>query len=793
MFRNYIKIAWRNILWNKLYSTINIGGLALGLTICMLIMLYVAHERSFDRFHANADRIFSISQKSEFGGDTINLQSMAYNMAPEAAKNDERIAAYLRLLTPFNTTIVISNAEKGVKFSEKEVLYADANFFSFFSFQLLNGNAKAVLNQPFSVVISEKMRQKYFGSENPIGKTLKIKADSSYVFQVSGVMKDMPSNTDINAEFIIPVSGMRAMQENAGIKDGGNFKTYFLLKDANHVADAQRIIQLSADKNAAGPQGKYLLTSLPDQHLSLNFNDSSAGKYLKIFPIVAALVLLLALVNYMSLSTARATLRAKEIGVRKVTGASRKIIAAQFYVESALYTILAFALAYVLYTLFHDSFLTVLQIQIDDSFVNGTQVLAFMTILLLLTIAVAGSYPSIVLSAFKPVATLGGKMDAKSGGGKVRKIFTTLQFTISVVLIICGIIIYNQLYFIRHTDTGVNRENVLTIPIQKTMGTNYQAFREEIQNLAGVKQVAMARYSMYQGYDMFASTGEGKTEPVVLKMLTVDQNFIPLMGIKWEIPPVLASSVTQPKTIVLNESLRDELKLPANPLGQKIGTGGDDKVEVVGVVKDFNFQSLSSKIDGLGIFAAPDTSAYWTAFGSTLYVKINPNTNLPTIISKLKNSYGRFDKENAFEYQFVDDAFNAMFKAEERLAGLFGLFMGLTLLIAMMGLYGLSTFTAQQRTKEIGIRKVLGATVTQITTLLSKDFLLLVLIAIMIASPIAWYAMNQWLQDFAYRITIEWWVFALAGIMALLIAFLTISYQAIKAALANPVKSLRTE
>ncbi|MGV8878664.1 MAG: ABC transporter permease [Sphingobacteriaceae bacterium] len=790
MLKNYLKSAWRNMCRNKLYSAINIGGLALGLAICMLITLYVIHEYSFDRFHAHSRQIFSVSQTMEVNGQTINSIYMPYHMAPEVVKNDDQAVTYLRLQKPFISTLVISNTDKGIKFAEKKVLYADANFFRFFSFGLLQGQANKVLSDPFSVVISEKMKEKYFGDENPVGKNLLIKTDSSYLFQVSGVMKNLPSNTDIEADFIVSMDGMRAMKENEN-RNGPDYKVYFLLKNASSATHVQKTIQNYGKQISPGFPSKYNLTPLIEEHLGQGY--SSTAKYLKIFPFVALLILLMALVNYMSLSTARATLRAKEIGIRKVSGADRKTIAAQFYVESAMYTLLAFALGYFMYFFGYSYFLNILQIQIDHAFISNSQILLVMAGLFLFTMLIAGSYPSLVLSAFKPIATLQGKMSKQTGGSLVRKVFTTLQFSIAVVLLICGAVIYNQLSFLRHLDTGVDRENVISIPINTTMGNHYQAFKKDIQNLAGVKEVGAARYELYKGFDMFSTFGDDKTQNITLKMLTVDQHFIPLMGIKWKIaPPSLDAGYLKNK-IIVNEALLKQLNLKGNPIGQKIGAKSNDMVEIVGVVKDFNFQSLNAKIDGLGIFIGPDDIPYWTLHGSTVLLKINAKTNLTTLIAALKKKYSSFDQESAFEYQFADDSFNAMFKAEDRLADLFSLFMGLTLLIAIMGLIGLATFNTAQRRREIGIRKVIGASVNQITSLLAKDFLRLVLLAILIAFPIAWYGMHQWLQNFNYRVTISWWIFIGVGVLTMLAAILSVSFQAIKAAVANPVKSLRSE
>lgn len=791
MVLNYLKIAWRNLWRNKLYSSINIGGLALGLAVCMLIMLYVAHEHSYDHFHKNTSRIFSVYTSGTYGGQAVNTSHMDYEYGPAATKNDPRIQAFLRTQKPFGAPLLVNNAAKNIRFPEPQLLYVDNNFFDFFSFPLVSGSAATVLQQPFTIVVSEKMAQKYFGQENPVGKVLYLTADSTYLFQVSGVMKNMPSNSSIQADFVASISSMKGMKENQGIVAGINFKTYFLLHQAADMTVVQKNMQLTAEKSDPEMHSQYHLLSFADEHFKMNTDQASGIKYLHIFPFVAGLVLLLALVNFMSLSTARATLRAKEIGVRKVTGASRRVIAAQFYIESALYTLLAFVLAYLIYALLHRSFLDILQISIDESFVNGTQTLGIMVALLLVTTAVAGSYPAIVLSAFKPIATLQGVMSNKSGGVWVRKLFTTLQFVIAVTLIISGIVIGKQLYYMRHTDTGVNRENIVMLSIHKTMGTHYPAFKKAVADLHGVKQVATMRYPMYSSYDMYGGKSNENNEPVIFKMLNVDNDFISLLGIKWKISPPSPAAIAQRGNVVLNESLARKLQLPAQPLGRQITAPPGEVITVAGVVKDFNFQSFSSKIDGLGLFVAPDTLSYWTAFGSTMFVKITPHTNLPTLLAGIKSTYERFDKENPFEYQFMDDAFNAMFKAEDRLAGIFNLFIGLTVLIAGMGLFGLATFAAQQRTKEVSIRKVLGAGILSITTLLSKDFIKLVLLAVLIASPIAWWAMHNWLQHFAYSIHLSGWIFVAAGLLTVIIALCTVSFQALKAAIANPVQGLK--
>ncbi|MBE7174792.1 MAG: ABC transporter permease [Mucilaginibacter polytrichastri] len=804
MFKNYLKIAWRNLWRNKLYSFINIGGLALGLTICMLIMLYVAHEHSYDSFHKNASRIFSVHVQFTMGGNKMNMPKFNYPVGPMTQKADAHVADYMRLYNQYTPVVIRNPADENLRFSEKSILFTDANFFSFFSFPLLKGDVKSVLKNPFSVVISQEKAHKYFGDENPVGKTLSLRSDSTYLLQVTGVMANSPSNTDLKADFIIALSSMKNIPQSkplfqSQIFQGGAFKTYFLLKNAADTAQVKRTMRALGRVGHKEPiSDEYFLTNIADSHLEMNFDDVSGNsKYLKIFPIVAGLILLLALVNYMSLSTARATLRAKEIGVRKVTGAGRKTIATQFYVESAIYALLSFALAYIVCNLFQPLFFNLLQLRIDASFLYHPMVLAMMAGLLLLTIAAAGLYPSIVLSSFKPVEILSGKMSNKGGGAAVRKVFTTVQFVISVALMICGLVIDRQLHYMRNTETGVQRENVLMVPVQSSMRNHYQSLRNDLQNLPGVQQVATAHYPMYKGYDTyFIESKKKKGEQIDLPNFVVDKNFIPTLGIQWKYKPLEIAQLDKGKKIVINEAAVRKLDVQGAPVGQFVDFGRNENYEIAGVVKDFNFQSLDAKIDAIALFINPDTTNRWGMRGNDgacIFLKTSKGTNLPSLISKVKNTYEKYDKTAPFEYQFMDDAFNAMFQAEDRLAGIFSLFIGLTVFIAGLGLFGLATFSAQQRIKEIGIRKVLGASVVQITSLLSRDFLRLVLIAVVIASPIAFFTMQNWLQDFAYRIHLQWWMFALTGFLAVGIAFFTVSFQAIRSALANPVKSLRTE
>ncbi|MES2265998.1 MAG: ABC transporter permease [Bacteroidota bacterium] len=797
MFKNYLKIALRNLQKQKLYSFINISGLAVGLAVCMMIMLYVTHEMTYDRFHKDAKRIYKLQASVKIGGNTMNMNYMSYASGPLVKHSQPGVAGYMRTLDYFKPVVVSNPINPDYKFTEEKLVFADPAFFNFFTFKLLSGTTSSVLDKPFSVVISQDMAKKYFGDTDPVGKTIRLKTDSAYTYQVTGVAENAPSNSSIDYNFVASNSSLLAMKEAKNYTgeqriSSGSFNLFLLLKNAADTASTRKSLQVMANKDKGDFETHYTLSSLTALHLANNFGDFSNLKYLKIFPLVAVLILLLALVNYMSLTTARATLRAKEVGVRKVSGASRKTIAAQFYVETGLFTILSFGLGYVLCYAFKPWFLNVLQLKIDNSFLYNPQVLLLLFGLLLLTAFIAGIYPSIVLSSFKPVITLKGKMSRQAGGTTVRKVFTTLQFSIAVGLIICGVVIDRQLYYLRHADTGLNRENVVMIPVGNSIGKNYPAFNKDVKALAGISNVATSHYAMYGGYDMYFVQGKTKGESTALASLSVDDKFITTLGLEWKFAPEPNTQFAGRNKIVINETAIKELKLPANPVGSLVDAG-NQKLEVAGVVKNFNFSSMESTIGPLSLSIAADTTQFWGQMGCNLFARIKPHTNIPSMISAIQSIYKKYDQETPFSYTFMDDAFDKQYKAEDRLASIFSTFTYITILLATLGLFGLAAFTIEQRNKEIGIRKILGASMATITTLLSTGFVKLIGLSVLIASPIAWYAMHSWLQNFAYRIAVPWWVFVFAGALALLTAVVTISYHAIKAALANPVDSLRSE
>lgn len=796
LFLNYIKLAWRNLGKRKLYSFINIGGLAAGLCVCMLIMLYVAHELSYDRFHKDSDRIFSLLEKIKLENDTIRIERFNYTSGPTIKQQNAGVESFLRMGSFLNEATVLQRADNpAIRGEESGVWFSDANYFRFFSFPLLEGQPDEVLKQPFTMVVSTDMAEKYFGSTDVVGKQLRFNGE--HLFQITGVMANAPSNSSIKADFLLSISSMGSM---ASLKQfvtqtggfGGVFLTYLKLDNASQQGRVtQQVDELLV---AQRDPGKSMLMPLASMHRESRFGTGFNLRYLNLFPLVAALILLMALINYMSLSTARATIRAREIGVRKALGADHKRIAQQFYVESGLYALLAFCLALVLCLALRPWFFNLLQLKVDMTFLYHPVVLSIYAGLLLITILIAGSYPSFVLSRYNPVTVLSGKMSKGNGGATVRKVLTVLQFSTAAVLIICSIVINRQLFFFRHTDTGINKENVVMLPFRSSIGAHYQAYRQQVAALNGVTQTATARYSLFGDFDIWVvPRTDGSESMLSLTTLRVDTSLMGMMGLQWKIPPADMTQLGMPGTIVLNEAAVAGFGFSGSPIGKQIRMGPEE-TKIVGVLKNFHFKSLHSAIAPLAMKVEKDNSDLWgTGSPGCLFVKVAPKQNMPALIAQLNKIYAAYDTQTPFQYTFLDDAFAKMYTAEDRLAGIFGGFTALTVLISGLGLLGLAAFSAEQRTREIGVRKVLGASVVQITTLLSKDFIRLVIIALVIASPIAWYLMQGWLQQFAYRIHLQPWMFVLSAFIAVGTAAMAIGLQTVKAAIRNPVTALKVE
>jgi putative ABC transport system permease protein len=805
MLTHYLRIALRMFRRNKLYSLINIGCLSIGLGVVMTILLYILHEHSYDRWHKNSDRIFTVLTRESFGERSFYTSGLSYATGPAEMKSDPAVESMVRTLEVPGDVDFKNAVSPDVHFRENgNLLFADSNFFEFFSFRLLRSRPGLVLKRPSSVVITEKAAKKYFGPTDPIGKTLMM--NDSIPLEVTGIVADPPSNSTIRYELVASLATMSGVEEFRDHLEGlpgrpGEFRTYVLLRrlvDTAEVARSLRRLSLLAEGKNAGDEEKsrdfkrshdFWLALLADSHLRRN--GRTGDKYLNAFTLVAGLILLLALVNYMSMATARAAVRAREVGVRKVIGAGRARIAVQFYIESALYAVLSFMGGGLIFLWFRPYFCRLMQLPIDAGFLVSPWVLAAFGGLLLLVIVVAGSYPALVLSSFRPVVVLYGKLSRERGRERVRKGFIVFQFTLSMALVISSVVIGKQLYYMRHTETGIDRENVVMIPFQKMM--RYSAYKREVAALPGIQLAATSYDRLYEDALTELVHLPGVIKPVVLDFLIVDSSFIPLMGLQWKEKPLPGSPWYDSGHLVLNETAVSAFNLGRHATGRRLEIG-DKWVTVTGVLKDFNFFSLHSHIDPFSftISSGVDKDRDEGSYGN-LYLRIGPHVNVPVIIDAIRRIYGRYDAKNPFEFQFLDEAYDNNYKVEDQLAGLFDLFSAVTIIISCLGLFALATFAAEQRLKEIGIRKVLGASVASISALLSRDFLRPILLSVLIASPLAWWSMNRWLQNFAYRTSVSWWIFPAAGGVLLLIAQGTVLFRTIRAARVNPTTNLRNE
>jgi len=807
MIRNYIKTAFRSLLKNKGFTAINVVGLALGLATCLLIVFYVFDELSYDRYNTNADRIFRINEDIRFGG---NSASYAVGPAPLAAALKADFPE-IDQVTRFRSRGGFQVKKGNQNIQENAMIYVDPSIFKVFTLPMIDGDPATALNDTHSIVITEKTAQKYFNRTNVVGQVLTF--NDTALYKVTGVIKDIPKQSHFDYDFFISMSSLAESRDDSWFSS--NFNTYVLLKPgvdnkrfeaklpdffkAHAAAQLQSILHLTFAKFEEG--GNYFrlnLTPLKQIHLQSS-RVSELGmngdiQYVYMFSAIAIFILLIACVNFMNLSTARSSNRAREVGVRKVLGSPRKYLVFQFLTESIILTlagaIIAVFAAWLLLPLFNH--------MSGKELTVTPQILGWLLPLLFLLVVIigclAGSYPALFLSAFKPIDVLKGKLASGFKGGMLRSFLVVFQFAISIFLIIGTLVIYNQLKYIQNKDLGYNRNQVFTVWDVYTLGTRAKAFKQEIKQLTGVQNATMTGALPTADYGnssaVFKTPVADQKNSIVSQEWVVDEDYIPTLGIKIKSGRNFSSQMsTDTSAVVINEAAEKLLNFK-DPINQLIYYPINSKASVlkayriIGVIKDFNFRSLRTNVTPLLLFNGEDKGG--------LSIRANA-ANIPTLLNQIKSKWAEFSPSQQFNYSFMDQDFDAIYRTEQRTGTMFVWFTTLAIIIACLGLFGLAAYAAEQRTKEIGIRKVLGAKMSTIVGMLSKDFIKLVLIAILIASPLAWWAMNKWLQDFAYRINIKWWIVAVAGFTAILIAFVTISFQSIKAALTNPVKSLRSE
>lgn len=801
MLKNYLKIAWRGLLKNRLFTFLNLLGLATGLAVALLLMLYVRDELRFDKYHSKAVRIYRVGVTATFDGKSMKWANSPSAVGPSMKTDVPGVEQAVRLLRHnYGQTAFVSADNR--KFAEKNFYWADGSLFDVFDVNLIKGNPKTVLDGPNKVVLSQATADRYFGRENPVGKVLRV--DNSDTLEVTGVYENFPGTSTLDADMIGSFSTIRWAKKPTW--DNASFETYLLLTPQANTGSVEKQMAAVVDKNIP-KEGQWFtlwLQPLTDVHLHstgmTNSTTTRIGDFqqVKILLVLALVILLIASINYMNLATAKAQIRFREVGVIKTVGASMRHLVSRFYLETALMVSLALILAIGFVTLSLPLFNQLTGKQFPFQALLTPDILIGLLLIGLIIALVAGSYPAFYLSSFSPKYLLSTTFRNQSGAGLFRRSLVVIQFTASVVLMVSTAIFYQQLQFIQNRKLGYEPTQVVAVTTSGARNTKQiDGLMNDYRALSSVEEV-----SRVQAYPGNGGSGRTLSKPdnrnasnptagMAISTNRADQKVIEVLGLKLLAGKSLPAVKDQKDTtvqIVLNKTAVDYLGYtPEKAIGKKAhNVFGWDRAEIVGVVEDFHFQSLHTPI---GAYGFHNNDSEWQPY---LLVKTR-TANLSQTMRQLEQVFQKDMPDSAFEYTFLDEYLNTLYRSEQRTAQVVLVFSALAILIACLGLFGLAAFTAEQRTKEIGVRKVLGASVLNIVGLLSKDFLKLVFIAILIASPIAWYAMSQWLQDFAYKITIPWWIFALAGLLAVGIALLTVSFQSIKAALVNPVKSLRSE
>jgi len=824
MLKNYFRIAWRNIQRNKVNSFIHITGLAIGMASVLLILLYVQDELSYDRFFKDAGHLFQVNMTTMDNGVEVTTGgNTAPAVGPALQAFYPEVDAYTRIYRPVDVMVRYKEGKNPESFfTERQVLAVDSNFLQLFNYSFLQGDPVTCLQKPNAIVITEHTAEKYFGNTHAVGKVLLFDVDRK-PFVVTGVLKNIPTQSSFQFDMLAPISAYGEVKRRSWNWFWLQVNTYVRLKPAVPLSKAD-IARLEAkfpvmvkeyafDKKGQsfeefvkkGGKMEYHLQSFPSVHLYANGMRTPARltnlgdiKYIYIFSIVAIFIIVLACVNFMNLATAQSVRRAREVGVRKVLGSLRTQLIKQFLIEALLYSFLAAVISLALVWLSLRPFNELAGKSLVFQSIFAGKGWLFVTGLWLVTGLLAGVYPALYLTSFNPVAVLKGMQLFKNSIGNLfaRNGLVVFQFTISIALIICTAIVFKQLKYAQDKDLGLNKENVVVIANTKRLRNAEESFRQQLLRERGVLDASISssiptKVNFGDGYEPEQAEGDKPLmKEIGLSSFLVDDAFIPAFNMQVLQGRNFSKEFSDSASVILNETAARQIGWK-DPVGKWLGyPGNDQRFKVIAVVKDFNVSSLRERIEPFALFYT--SSKTYTLASSYISVRFRAG-NMNDHLQTLEAAWKAFAPDTPFDYNFLDNAFDALYRNEQRMSAVLALFSILSIFVACLGLFGLSVYTAERRTKEIGVRKVLGASVQSVVGLLSKDFLKLVLLSALIAFPAAWYAMHKWLEDFAYRVTIGWQVFILAGLAALLIALLTISFQAIKAALMNPVKSLRTE
>ncbi len=807
MLRNYLKVALRNLLKYKIYSFINIVGLAVGVGCCLLIVLFVQDELSFDRWNKNADRIVRFGVDAKLGDQSFYGAVTSAPMAAALVNEFPEVEEAVRIR---NYGFPVLRYKDKV-FSEERFYWADSSIFKVFSLKFIKGDPNTALSEPASVVLTRSMAQKYFGNEDPIGKA--VNSDNRRDYQITGVIEDIPVNSHFHFDFI--ASLITYEDSRAPFWVNNNFYTYALLRKGVDLKELEKKVQ-SLVRKYVGPQVekalgitfseeekkgakyKFVVQPLTDIHLKskLDFDIEANSDilYIYIFSAIAVAILLIACINFMNLTTARSANRAKEVGIRKTLGSSQPQLIRQFLVETILMSSISIFFSVVIVEALLPLFNSLTGKHISTAYFGDILSVPILILLALVVGTVAGIYPAFFLSSFKPVVVLKGKIRNSSKTPWLRSGLVIAQFTISIILIIGTVIVYNQMSYIQNKKLGFNKDQILLIKKSDDLNVKLEPFKQELLRNNNISY-ATNTFSIIGepvGNSVHRIEREGQVENHIVNSYFVDYDFADTYQLEMKDGRFLSREYpSDTAACIVNETFVKMLGLK-DPVGKVIQQPANDinhwiNLTIIGVVKDFHYQSLHNPIQPLILKYKPERF-----FGKYLSVRFK-SANVAPVLSFVEETWKRYANNQAFEYTFFDDEFGRLYAAEARTKEIVTIFSVLSILIACLGLFGLSAFTTEQRTKEIGIRKVLGASTGGIIFLLSKEFTRWVLISILVAAPAAYYIMNNWLQDFAYRIEISIWTFLLAGLAAILIALITVSFQAVKAALSNPVKALKYE
>ncbi|MGH2646808.1 MAG: ABC transporter permease [Ginsengibacter sp.] len=795
MLKNFFKNTTRSLWKNKGYSFLNIFGLAIGIACAGLIFLWVENELTFDQFNAKKDRLYYVRENQKYDAYTATFGSTPGLLGPAIQSEIPGIANTCRMNQ--------DNASKLFTIGDKSMYagghYAEASIFSMFSFPFVQGNASNAFKELHSIVITQKTAKKFFGTDKDvIGKTVRVDNKQDYV--ITGLLKDIPENSSIQFEWLAPFQIWFDASEWAHHWGNNCLCTYVELKPGANPASVNKLLYDFIQKREPQSIARPFLFSMNDWHLRDQFDNgkqTGGGRitYVHLFSIIAWIILLIACINFMNLATARSEKRAKEVGVRKVLGAGKQNLVFQFIGEALFMASLSAILAVIIIALTLPLFNTLVQKNLSLSLGNPFHLVALLAITIVCGL-ISGSYPSLYLSSFRPVFVLKGIKLKDGSAALIRKGLVVLQFGVSIILIISTIIIYQQIQHIKNRSLGFNKNNLLQIGMTGDMAKNYAPVHQELLNTGMVESVALSDYTtLYGGNNTGGLTWDGKTSTaqILISQRYVSNGYFNTSGIKI----LEGRDVTQTDTAIVNKTINivitqslEKLMGNGSALGKTIHYQGDTsgmQVRVVGVVNDYVYGDMYGKPDPVMFFYSKPENT------TQMYVRLKPQADVEKSLAQIQSIIRKNNPAYPFTYQFVDDQFAQMFSNEALISNLSKVFAALAIIISCLGLFGLAAYTAERRTKEIGIRKVLGASVSGIAGLLSKDFLQLVALSCLIAFPLGWWMMSKWLLNYQYRIDISWWIFLIAGVASILIALLTVSFQAIKAAVANPVKSLRTE